>query len=148
LKASSLALDGRLKPLSLRTNCSDEAWISSSVAGGLKFQFAPLDAGRGGERITNNVDDPRVRKNFEPGGRKKRRARFLPTPHRAEFQSRAQPEPFDVVSITKNVAEVLANIAAQIIDAIALTLGRFKPIEKWLGLVPGCTDTAKIIFMQ
>ena len=36
-KASSLALDGRLKPLSLRTNCSDDARISSSVAGGLKL---------------------------------------------------------------------------------------------------------------
>ena len=37
LKVSSLAFDGRLKPESLRTNCSDEAWISSAVAGGLKF---------------------------------------------------------------------------------------------------------------
>ena len=36
-KASSLAFEGRLKPLSLRTNCSDEARISSSVAGGLKL---------------------------------------------------------------------------------------------------------------
>jgi hypothetical protein len=32
-----LAFDGRVKPLSFRTNCSDEAWISSCVAGGLKL---------------------------------------------------------------------------------------------------------------
>lgn len=36
-KAASLAFDGRVKPLSLRTNCSDDARISSSVAGGLKL---------------------------------------------------------------------------------------------------------------
>jgi hypothetical protein len=35
--ASSLARDGRVVPLSLRTNCSAEARISSSVAGGSKF---------------------------------------------------------------------------------------------------------------
>jgi hypothetical protein len=32
-----LARDGRVKPLSLRTNCKAEARISSSVAGGLKL---------------------------------------------------------------------------------------------------------------
>src|SRR6266436_3972985 len=35
--AASLACDGLLKPDSLRTNCSAEAWISSSVAGGSKL---------------------------------------------------------------------------------------------------------------
>ena len=35
--ATSLALDGVVKPLSLRTNCSEEARISSSEAGGLKL---------------------------------------------------------------------------------------------------------------
>ena len=37
LKASSLALEGLAKPLSFRTNCSEDARISSSVAGGLKL---------------------------------------------------------------------------------------------------------------
>src|SRR6266404_1489238 len=37
LKAASLALAGLVKPLSLRTNCSADARISSSVAGGLKL---------------------------------------------------------------------------------------------------------------
>src|SRR5262245_29049427 len=37
LNASSFALDGLLKPLSLRTNCSAEARISASVAGGSKL---------------------------------------------------------------------------------------------------------------
>src|SRR5262249_8018360 len=37
LNASSLAFDGALNPLSLRTNCSDAARISSSVAGGSKL---------------------------------------------------------------------------------------------------------------
>src|SRR5262245_6505218 len=37
LNASSFALDGLLKPLSLRTNCSAEARISVSVAGGSKL---------------------------------------------------------------------------------------------------------------
>src|SRR5436190_22545233 len=37
LKASSLACDGLLKPESFRTNCSAEARISSSVAGGSKL---------------------------------------------------------------------------------------------------------------
>src|SRR5215213_3140120 len=36
-KASWLSFDGLLKPLSLRTNCSDAARISSSVAGGSKL---------------------------------------------------------------------------------------------------------------
>src|SRR5712664_3024767 len=36
-KASALACEGLLKPDSLRTNCSAEAWISSSVAGGSKL---------------------------------------------------------------------------------------------------------------
>src|SRR5450631_1772584 len=36
-KASALACDGLLKPESLRTNCSAEAWISSSLAGGSKL---------------------------------------------------------------------------------------------------------------
>ncbi len=36
-KAAALALDGTLKPLSLRTNCSDASRISSSVAGGSKL---------------------------------------------------------------------------------------------------------------
>src|SRR5258708_56995 len=35
--ASALACEGLLKPESLRTNCSAEAWISSSVAGGSKL---------------------------------------------------------------------------------------------------------------
>ena len=35
--ASMLALEGVLKPESLRTNCTAEAWISSSVAGGSKL---------------------------------------------------------------------------------------------------------------
>src|SRR5215472_3025812 len=35
--AASLACDGRVKPLSLRTNCSDAARISSSLAGGSKL---------------------------------------------------------------------------------------------------------------
>src|SRR6185503_5856344 len=37
LNASSFALDGLLKPLSLRTNCKAEARISASVAGGSKL---------------------------------------------------------------------------------------------------------------
>jgi tRNA-Thr(GGU) m(6)t(6)A37 methyltransferase TsaA len=37
LNAASFALDGALNPLSLRTNCRDAAWISSSVAGGSKL---------------------------------------------------------------------------------------------------------------
>src|SRR3989442_9143868 len=36
-KAASLALEGTLKPLSLRTNCSEASRISSSVAGGSKL---------------------------------------------------------------------------------------------------------------
>src|SRR4030095_8575580 len=36
-KASSFALDGLVKPLSFRTNCRDDARISSSVAGGAKL---------------------------------------------------------------------------------------------------------------
>src|SRR5215469_6897005 len=36
-KASWFALEGRVKTLSLRTNCSDDALISSAVAGGLKL---------------------------------------------------------------------------------------------------------------
>src|SRR5260370_13791750 len=36
-KAGALACEGLLKPESLRTNCSAEAWISSSVAGGSKL---------------------------------------------------------------------------------------------------------------
>src|SRR6202049_184642 len=35
--ASALACDGLLKPDSFLTNCSAEAWISSSVAGGSKL---------------------------------------------------------------------------------------------------------------
>src|SRR6185369_5459943 len=35
--AASLAREGRVVPLSLRTNWSAEAWTSSSVAGGSKF---------------------------------------------------------------------------------------------------------------
>ncbi len=37
-KAASLAFEGLLKPLSLRTNCSAAARISSSVAGGSKLK--------------------------------------------------------------------------------------------------------------
>src|SRR6188472_3507004 len=37
LKTASFALEGRLDPLSLRTNCSADARISSSVAGGSKL---------------------------------------------------------------------------------------------------------------
>jgi hypothetical protein len=37
LNAASLAFDGALKPLNLRTNCTAEARISSSVAGGAKL---------------------------------------------------------------------------------------------------------------
>ena len=37
LNASSFALDGLLKPLNLRTNCSADARISASVAGGSKL---------------------------------------------------------------------------------------------------------------
>src|SRR5205814_2729519 len=36
--ASSFAFDGALNPLSLRTNCSEAARISSSVAGGSKLK--------------------------------------------------------------------------------------------------------------
>src|SRR6266480_6453452 len=36
--AASLAFDGLLKPLTLRTNCSEAARISSSVAGGSKLK--------------------------------------------------------------------------------------------------------------
>src|SRR3954447_1563004 len=36
-KSSSFALEGLFAPLSLRTNCSDEARISASVAGGAKL---------------------------------------------------------------------------------------------------------------
>tara|TARA_R110002074_G_scaffold273857_1_gene445419 strand:- start:1746 stop:2174 length:429 start_codon:yes stop_codon:yes gene_type:complete len=36
-KAASLAFDGRAEPLSLRTNCSAEARISASLAGGSKL---------------------------------------------------------------------------------------------------------------
>src|SRR5262249_1377147 len=35
--AAAFACDGLLKPETLRTNCSAEAWISSSVAGGSKL---------------------------------------------------------------------------------------------------------------
>src|SRR6476619_4647962 len=35
--AASFTRDGRVVPLSLRTNCSAEAWISSLLAGGSKF---------------------------------------------------------------------------------------------------------------
>ena len=38
LNASSLAFDGLVKPLILRTNCSDAAWTSSSVTGGAKLK--------------------------------------------------------------------------------------------------------------
>src|SRR5690242_14349125 len=37
-KAASFALEGRLNPLSLCTNCSDAARISSSAAGGSKLK--------------------------------------------------------------------------------------------------------------
>ena len=37
LNASSFAFEGFVNPLSLRTNCNDDARISSSVAGGLKL---------------------------------------------------------------------------------------------------------------
>src|SRR5205823_8902977 len=37
LNAASFAREGRAVPLSLRTNCSAEARISSAVAGGAKF---------------------------------------------------------------------------------------------------------------
>src|SRR5262245_46712771 len=37
-KAFSLAFDGRVKPLSLRTNWNEAARISSSVAGGSKLK--------------------------------------------------------------------------------------------------------------
>src|SRR5581483_10902915 len=37
LNAFSLTCDGALKPLSFRTNCSEAARISSSVAGGSRF---------------------------------------------------------------------------------------------------------------
>jgi hypothetical protein len=36
-KASWLACEGLVEPLTLRTYCSAEAWISSSVAGGSKL---------------------------------------------------------------------------------------------------------------
>jgi hypothetical protein len=36
-KAAAFARDGRVVPVSFRTNCSDAARISSSVAGGSKF---------------------------------------------------------------------------------------------------------------
>src|SRR5947208_8629713 len=36
--AASLAFDGLLKPLTLRTNCNEAARISSSVAGGSKLK--------------------------------------------------------------------------------------------------------------
>src|SRR5262249_17279791 len=36
-KATAFARDGRVNPLSFRTNCRDEAWISASVAGGSKL---------------------------------------------------------------------------------------------------------------
>ena len=35
--AGWFALEGRVKPLNLRTNCKEDARISSSVAGGLKL---------------------------------------------------------------------------------------------------------------
>jgi hypothetical protein len=37
LNAGWFALEGRVKPLNLRTNCKEDARISSSVAGGLKL---------------------------------------------------------------------------------------------------------------
>jgi len=37
IEGGFVGLGGFVKPLSLRTNCSDDAWISSSVAGGLKI---------------------------------------------------------------------------------------------------------------
>ena len=37
LNAASLTCDGCVVPLSLRTNCNADAWISSSVAGGSKL---------------------------------------------------------------------------------------------------------------
>jgi hypothetical protein len=36
--AASLICDGFVKPLILRTNCSEAAWISSSVAAGSKLK--------------------------------------------------------------------------------------------------------------
>ncbi len=36
--AAWLIFDGALKPLSLRTNCSEALWISSAVAGGSKLK--------------------------------------------------------------------------------------------------------------
>src|SRR5262249_30164639 len=49
LNAASLAFEGCVKPLSLRTNCSAEARISSSVAGGSKLNsvrmFRHMDEG-------------------------------------------------------------------------------------------------------
>ena len=36
-KPAGLTLEGRVKPLSLRTNCREDARISSAVAGGLKL---------------------------------------------------------------------------------------------------------------
>ena len=35
--AASFVMDGLVEPLTLRTNCSAAAWISSSVAGGSKL---------------------------------------------------------------------------------------------------------------
>ena len=50
-KTSWLAAEGFVDPLSLRTNWSAEAWISSSVAGGSKLT-APLAGGDSGARLT------------------------------------------------------------------------------------------------
>ena len=38
MNAASFALDGLLKPLTFRTNCSEAARISSSVTGGEKLK--------------------------------------------------------------------------------------------------------------
>src|SRR5688572_15949968 len=73
LNAFSLAREGALNPLSFRTNCSDEAMISSSVAGGSKLNsvlmflhmrspssMSPLPAsrGEGGNNLMPNAALP------------------------------------------------------------------------------------------
>src|ERR1700730_11605715 len=64
--ASALACDGLLKPESFRTNCSAEAWISSSVAGGSKMNTVLMLR--------------HICSSFIPGTAHDRRSRFLPNP--------------------------------------------------------------------
>src|SRR5207249_2063106 len=93
LNAASFAFDGALNPLSFRTNCSEAARISSSVAGGSKLKRV---------LIFLHISDARLKGSRYDGARPKPRPRlaressiFYPVrseEHTSELQSR-----FDLV---------------------------------------------------